>query len=203
MPERNRVTPYGDIQAFALRGALTGNRGVLHRGHEIVRFHAHDAWVTCALKFKDRWREQWLPNRFTWLYFQDEAVALAAGHRPCAECRWQSYVQYRDAWRRATGARPTAQQMNRQLHVERLVPRTHTRRAHEAAFTTLPDGTFVDIAGSPWLIADGRIVEWTPDGYGIRRPRPAAGNATVITPASSVAVLRQGYPIQIDASALR
>src|SRR5262249_26694433 len=97
-PPRNRGTPLGGIVAIPLRGAWTGNRGVLHRGREIVRFHASDLWITCALRFKDRWREQWLPNRFTWLYFHDEAVSLAAGHRPCAECRRESYNAYRDAW---------------------------------------------------------------------------------------------------------
>jgi hypothetical protein len=77
-PARNRVTPLGDIEAFALRGAFTGNRGILHDGVEITRFHGHDAWITCALRFKDRWSEQWRPHRFTWLYFHDEAVSFAA-----------------------------------------------------------------------------------------------------------------------------
>jgi len=42
MPYRNRVTPLGDIVAIPLRGAWTGNRGVLHSGHDIVRFHGGD-----------------------------------------------------------------------------------------------------------------------------------------------------------------
>jgi hypothetical protein len=83
-PACNRVTPFGDIEAFALRGAYTGNRGILHSGREVVRFHQHDSWVTCALAFNDRWSEQWLAHHFTWLYFYDEAVSFAAGHRPCA-----------------------------------------------------------------------------------------------------------------------
>lgn len=203
MPARNRVTPYGEIEAFALRGALTGNRGVLHEGREIVRFHAHDSWVTCALTFKDRWREQWLPNRFTWLYFHDEAVALAAGHRPCAECRWQRYVEYQEAWARAAdGLKPSAKEMNRQLHSERLIPRTHRRRTHRAALSDLPDGTFIDLGGSPWLIAQGQLVEWTRSGYRARRPLPDDKLATIITPPASVAVIRAGYRVQIDASAL-
>ena len=81
-PARNRVTPLGDIVATPLRGAWTGNRGRLHEGREIVRFHSGDLWITCALRFKDRWDEQWRPHRFTWLFFGDEAIALAAGHRP-------------------------------------------------------------------------------------------------------------------------
>ena len=79
MPERNRVTPLGDIEAFPLRGAWTGNRGVLHEGHEIVRFHASDLWITCALTFRDYGREQWLPRRWTHLFFHDEAVRSRPG----------------------------------------------------------------------------------------------------------------------------
>ena len=93
--------------------------------------------------------------------------------------------------------------MNRQLHAERLVPRTHTRRTHEAAFAELPDGAFVDLDGAPWLIAKGRMVQWTPEGYGARQPLPTTGLANVLTPESSVAVLRHGYPVQVDSSALR
>lgn len=174
----------------------------MHAGREIVRFHAHDSWVICSLKFKDRWSEQWLPHHFTWLYFHDEAVALAAGHRPCAECRWRSYVEYRDAWARSTdGSRPSARAMNLQLHSERLVRRTRRRQLHPVAWDSLPDGTFVDVDGAPWLVVNGSLVEWTRTGYGARRVIPDAGRASVITPPSTVAVLRAGYAVQIDASA--
>jgi hypothetical protein len=54
MAEQNRVTPLGEIAAFALRGAFTGNRGRLHEGHRIVRFHAGDLWIVCALRCKVR-----------------------------------------------------------------------------------------------------------------------------------------------------
>src|SRR5205085_3425150 len=98
MAARNRVTPMGEIEAFPLRGAWTGNRGILHRGHEIVRFHAGDLWITCALEFRGRRHQQWQPHHYTFLYFHDEAVSFAAGHRPCAECRRDSYNAYRAAW---------------------------------------------------------------------------------------------------------
>ena len=102
MAEQNRVTPLGEIVAVPLRGAWTGNRGVLHEGgpdgHQIVRSHASDLWITCALEFRGRWREQWLPHRYTHLFFHDEAVSFAAGHRPCAECRRGDYRAYQQAW---------------------------------------------------------------------------------------------------------
>jgi hypothetical protein len=111
---RNRVTPTGDIEAIPLRGAWTGNRGILHSGHEIVRFHASDLWITCALEFRGRWHEQWQPRHYTFLYFHDEAVSFAAGHRPCAECRRDSYDSYREAWAEGLGVDlPSAKTMNR------------------------------------------------------------------------------------------
>jgi hypothetical protein len=202
-PAQNRVTPLGDIQAFPLRGAFTGNRGILHSEREIVRFHAHNSWVTCALQFNGRWREQWLPRRFTWLYFHDEAVALAAGHRPCAECRRRSYEAYRDAWTAALpGARPSAQQMNSQLHAERLIRGTHQRRLHVSRWRYLSPGVFVLHDARPWLVTNERLTAWSTVGYGATEPRPRTGQVTVITPPSSVAVLSAGYPVQIDASAL-
>ncbi|HEX6653581.1 MAG TPA: hypothetical protein VF072_12620 [Thermoleophilaceae bacterium] len=48
-----------------------GNRGILHRGRELVRFHASDLWITCALEFRGGSHEQWRPHHFTWLYFLD------------------------------------------------------------------------------------------------------------------------------------
>ena len=121
-PARNRVTPTGDIEAIPLRGAWTGNRGILHSGHEIVRFHASDLWITCALEFRGRWHQQWQPHHYTFLYFHDEAVSFAAGHRPCAECRRESYNAYRAAWSEGLEVNlPSAHQMNQQLHAERIV----------------------------------------------------------------------------------
>jgi hypothetical protein len=204
VPKQNRVTPLGEIEALALRGAFTGNRGRLHHGSEIVRFHAGDLWIICALRFKDRWNEQWLPRRFTWLFFHDEAVAFAAGHRPCGECRHSSYIAYRDAWASAEPARPvpSAGDMNRRLHSERIMQGTHERRLHVIPWRELPDGTFVlHGESSPHLVLGSELVEWTRQGYGARRARPVRGQATVITPPSSVAVLRAGYRVQIDAAA--
>jgi len=192
----------GDIQAFPLRCAWTGNRGILHSGKEIVRFHASDLWITCALEFQGRWREQWQPGHYTCLFFHDEAVSFAAGHRPCAECRRESYDAYRAAWAQELGVEvPSAKQMNRQLHGERIVRGSHRRRTHEMLWAELPDGAFLLLGESPAVIVGDHLSPWTREGYGGRRSRPSRGTANVITPPSTVAALRAGYPVQIDGRA--
>jgi hypothetical protein len=200
-PARNRVTPLGEIEAIPLRGAWTGNRGILHRDREIVRFHASDLWIVCALEFRGRWREQWQPHHYTFLFFHDEAVAFAAGHRPCAECRRDSYDAYRAAWADGLGvAVPSAKQVNRQLHGERIVRGTHRRRLHQLPWADLPDGTFVLLGEAPAVVVGDRLSKWTHEGYRGQRPRPTRGTVSVITPPSTVAALRAGYPVQIDAA---
>jgi hypothetical protein len=199
-PRRNRVTPNGDIVPIPLRGAWTGNRGCLHRGYEIVRPWASHHWLVCALEFKGWHQTQWLPNRLTWLFFHDEAVAFAAGHRPCALCRRPSYNAYRDVLA-GSGPRPGFDEIDRQLHRERLLAGSRERRLHDAQWPRLPDGTFVLDGGQPAVVSGRELVAWDAVGYGQRRRRPARGTARVITPPSTLRVLRAGYPVQIDEAA--
>jgi hypothetical protein len=191
----------GDIDAIPLRGAWTGNRGILHSGQEIVRFHASDLWITCALQFRGRWHEQWQPHHYTFLYFHDEAVSFAAGHRPCAECRRESYNAYRTAWADGLGVDiPPAALINKVLHAERIVTGTHRKRMHAARWSDLPDGAFV-MLDLPAVVVGSHLAEWTAEGYRSRHQRPGHGTAAVITPPSTVAALRAGYPVQIDDAA--
>ena len=202
MTKANRVTPFGDIVASPLRGAWTGNRGQLPVGEMIVRFHRGDRWITCELEFRDRRNRQWQPGHFTFLFFHDEAVALAAGHRPCGECRRGAYNAYRAAWADAVGLGiPSAKAMDRQLHQERIISGTHERQLHEMSWRDLPVGAFVSTHRLPYLVLSDEIVSWSSTGYGKRQPRPTLGAARVITPPSSIAVLRAEYPVQIDLSA--
>lgn len=201
-PKRNRVTPLGDIVAMPLRGAWLGNRGILHRGTDIVRFHASPLWIICTLRHKD-WRlPQWHPHRFTVLFFHDEAVALAAGHRPCALCRRPDYESFRAALARGVGVGvPAAKDLDRRLHGERIVRGTHRRRLHQRPWRGLPDGAFVLVDGGPALVRPDELVPWTTGGYAAPRPRPRRGEAEVITPPSTLAALRAGYRPQLDAGA--
>jgi hypothetical protein len=200
---RNRVTPTGDIVAIALRGAWTGNRGILHRGTDIVRFHASDLWITCALQHKDWQLPQWAVGHFTVLFFHDEAVALAAGHRPCALCRRGAYHAYREAWASGLGvAVPLARDIDRQLHRERIYRGSHRRRFHVASWPDVPTGAFVLVDREPALVLDHAVIPWTAQGYGAAHRRPPDGSVEVITPPATLAALQAGYRPQIDSTAL-
>lgn len=153
------------------------------------------------LTHKD-WRlPQWEEGHFTVLFFHDEAVALAAGHRPCALCRRPAYEAYRDAWVAGLGGpRPKAKEMDTRLHGERLVRGTSRRRFHEMPWGELPTGAFVLHEDRPMLVREDALVPWTTTGYSAPEPLPAKGAATVITPPATVATLRAGYTPQIAAA---
>jgi hypothetical protein len=199
---RNRVSPRGEIVAATGRGAWMGNRGRLHEGRgtrDVVRNHQSKTWITCALSFKGRRLAQWEPNRYTLLFFLDEAVALAAGHRPCAECRRSAYNAFRTCWVQTHGgAMPYAKDMDTVLHRERI-----GAVGHQARWDGLPDGVFVDADGEPAVVVGDHLAVWDrrENGYTRRLSRPVAGTATLITPPSIVAVIRARYPVQIDPAA--
>lgn len=194
---RNRVTPMGDIVAIQQRGNWLGNRGILHQGTDIVRFHAWKLWITCALQFRDRQLRQWHPGHFTVLFFYDEAVTFAAGHRPCALCRRPAYNDYRAALG-DPGLR--AGELDARLHAERLHAGTHRRRLHQLPWRELPDGAFVLLEDGPALVAGDATRIWSAEGYADPLPRPGPGLATVVTPPTSLVALRGGYPLQLPVS---
>ena len=172
-PARNRVTPTGDIVAIPLRGAWTGNRGILHSGREIVRFHASDLWITCELEFRGRWHEQWVPHHYTFLYFHDEAVSFAAGHRPCAECRRDSYNAYRAAWAAGLGGDPpSAKEMNRRCTASGSSPVPIVVGFTRCPGARFPDGTFVMLDPGPAVVVGDHLTRM--DARGLRRSTATA-----------------------------
>ena len=193
MPLQNRVTPLGELVADPARGLVYGNRGCLHDADGRIRRHYQvKRWIACRLEFKGRRRSPLMrPGRFTELFFLDEATAFAAGHRPCAECRRADYDRFSALWRELHGE-SGADTIDARLHTERVDPATRRRRLHDDAFGELPDGAFVLHAGVPKLVLGASLHAWSPAGYGPPEPRPT-GAASVITPASLVAVLRSGW----------
>ena len=196
MPLQNRVTPTGEIVAVPARGLFVGNRGVLHDERKRLgrRRWALKAWIICQLAFKGRHREVMTPRRWTELFFLDEAVAIAAGHRPCYECRRDRFRAWQTAWQTAQALPqpPRAPEMDACMHAERIEPGTRSQRIWRSTAEDLPDGAFVTVDGVPHLVRGDGIRPWSWAGYGMAVARPS-GELTVLTPPSSVAVLRAGY----------
>ncbi len=200
MPHPNRVTPFGDFEATPARGLLTGNRGVLHdaagRIGEARWRHPH--WIACALSYKG-WRRRILqPNRWTELFFLDEATAFAAGHRPCALCRRADYERFRQAWSLAEdGARPpAAAALDRALHDARLTAgRPRRQRRWRAHCAEQPDGVLLVRPERPQeagLKRGQQLLRGSHFGYEAPAPLPE-GPVAVLTPRPTVAAFAAGY----------
>lgn len=192
MPLQNRVSPMSELVAAPGRGLVYGNRGCLHDASgQIRRAYATKRWIACLLQFRGRRRVSLMAaGRYTELFFLDEATALAAGHRPCAECRRPDYNELCELWTRLHPDQAGADAIDAQLHSERVAHGTSTRRLHGAAFADLPDGTFVLQEDVPCLVLGPRLLAWSPGGYLAPRRRPAAGRAKLITPPSLLELLR-------------
>jgi hypothetical protein len=203
MARQNRVTPFGEILATTERGTVMGNRGVLHEAGRIVRAWQVRRWLLCRLEFKGRKRAVMSPGRYTELFFLDEATGLAAGHRPCAECRRDGFTAFSRAWLAAglsEGAKVTAAAIDERLHAERLAPRESRR----ARLEELPDGVFFTLqesGGDAYLVWDSSLLRWSPGGYRERQPRPKGMRVWLLTPRSTVEAIRAGYTPEVHPSA--
>jgi len=209
MPLQNRVNPFGGLDAVQARGAWLGNRGILHNDDkQIVSLWRSKAWITCRLRFKSVHRVVFSPHTWSELFFLDEATAFAAGHRPCAYCRRKRYSEFKQAWCSANASlialpHPPVTEIDLQLHAQR-VTRGGTKVTHRERFGSLPTGTFVVRERTPCLIWQGQLFPWSHKGYGHPVPTPAPNSsATVLTPASIVAMFRKGFQPAVHPSAVR
>ncbi|PUB13225.1 hypothetical protein [Yoonia sediminilitoris] len=195
MPLQNRVLPTGEIVAIAARGTMTGNRGILHRENKTLGTArwTHHAWICCTLDWQGRKRPVMTGRNWTELFFLDEAVAFAAGHRPCGYCRRSAYKRYVAAWEHVTGTRPKAPQLDKALHAARIIKGGRQQQTGTANCDSLPDGTIIIYGGRHHLLVGPRMLLYSPDGYGLATPRPSGTHVTVLTPSPTVAVLRAGY----------
>ncbi|WP_254054600.1 hypothetical protein [Roseovarius sp. EL26] len=188
------MLPTGEFHAVSARGTMMGNRGILHDDQKRLgrARWTHQAWVTCVLTFKGRHREVMGPRKYTELFFLDEAVALAAGHRPCGECRRAEYLKFRGCWDTAHGPAQDLKSIDRHMHQDR-VSRTRAQIRHSASLNTLPDGTFILYDMQPHLVWGPDLLCYTPERYSNRFKRPSIDEATVMTPRATLAVLHAGY----------
>lgn len=205
MPLPNRVRPDGSLFADPARGTFYGNRG--GRFHDPAarevptRIQATRQWLCCVLSFKGRKRKVW-GRGYTELFFCDEVTALAAGHRPCMECRRQDALAYRAALVRGLGLpeTPLFPEIDRILDANRLDGRT--KRTHRLPAERLPDGAMLlTDDGKGFLALRGTsALLWSPGGYVARRGRPTR-TVTVLTPPATLAALDHGYNPQWHPSA--
>ncbi|MEO0822011.1 MAG: hypothetical protein AAF074_16485 [Pseudomonadota bacterium] len=188
------MLPSGEIVAAPWRGAFTGNRGCLHDDEGRLgraRWKTW-SWVTCLTAFRGRKRPIMPPGRWTALFFWDEAAAFAAGHRPCGECRNADYKRFRQAWEAAGLPAGGAKPIDRAMQAAR-VGRDRCQRCHNAPADDLPDGVFLRVEGRVGVLSGDAWHPWLETGgYGPAEARPS-GPVTVLTPAPTVAVFRQGY----------
>lgn len=202
MPLQNRVNPKGEIVVSSRRGRLMGNRGCLHNAaKQIIRRSKIIHWVTCALEYKGIKRPLMAEGNYTELFFLDEATALAAGHRPCSTCRNKRYKEFTALWATVHGSgRFDRVAMDKTLHAERILA-DGCKVTYSDEIDDLPDGTCIEYGEEVHVVWRDQLLRWSFEGYTERRAKPMGIPVTVLTPRSTVAVLRAGYVPELHPTA--
>ena len=205
MPLQNRVDPFGAIHAVPERGLFTGNRGIIHDPDTRTLLKRHwslQAWLICRCEFQGRRREPMGRNGpnghagWTELFFLDEVTALAAGHRPCFHCRRARAKDFVARFGKAFDiAEPRAPMLDKRLHGERLASGGHPPEIAAADLPYLPEGAMIRDNGNAYAIRSGKALRWSFPGYGQRRDFGALQGhpLRLLTPAATLAILREGY----------
>jgi hypothetical protein len=204
-PLQNRVLPDGRLVAVPDRGTMMGNRGgPFHRDDQTLRQRhwRSNQWICCVLAFKGRRRAVMQPKQYTELFFLDEATALAAGHRPCFECRRKAAEDFASRWNNLHGrpGRARAGAMDQVLHAERQTL-SGDKRIYRALIDTLPDNAFVVLEGSATRLAASTIQRWGLTGYELAVARPHGITVDVLTPPAVISVLAAGYRPELHTTA--
>lgn len=145
------------------------------------------------------------PGKYTELFFLDEAVALAAGHRPCGECRRDDYRTFRASWTLDNQtSEPGRKTLDAALHAARVDPHTRSQRSYQAPCGSLPDGAFIRFGERqlPHLVLGEVLIPFESYSYGKAVRRPHADLVDVLTPNPTVAALCGGYIARLHETAL-
>ena len=203
MPLQNRVQPTGEIISDPARGDFTGNRGIIHRPDKTLGTArwSHHAWICCALDWQGRKRPLMTGRNWTELFFLDEAVALAAGHRPCGYCRRADYARFTAAWADHAGRRAKAPDMDKGLHQARIDARSRTQIRHKANLADLPEGAMILRDDGVYLVGPSTFHRYLRTGYAAAVTRPKHETVTVLTPKPMIDILRAGFRPHLHASA--
>ena len=212
MPLQNRVTPYGTLIATSAKGLFMGNRGVIHDkvGKLKDKHWQVKRWVTCDPNCDGQKRDPYnrQPKCYTELFFLDEATALAAGHRPCKQCRIDDFKAFVHAWCPGNGVQEDTfkvETLDNYLHDSRI-DAEDKKITYQINCNDLPDGVFIELLDEPgtaWLLWNSEILQWRPEGYGERRPKPLNTVVVVLTPKSTVKAFDAGYRTSVRLQALQ
>ncbi|MGN6534025.1 MAG: hypothetical protein ACTHK0_19955 [Ginsengibacter sp.] len=200
---QNRVNPFGEIIETKARGAWMGNRGRIHNEKkEIISSYKLNAWLICKLNFRGRKRQIMAPDRYTELFFLDEATAFAAGHRPCFECRREDFNRFKNLWILANPQyhfkdKTSIRDIDKILHCERI-NKDGSKKTFEVDINNLPDGTFISIDKKAYLFYKKQLHLWSPSGYEKQSISTIMGKVQVLTPLSVVNTFLAGYAPQIS-----
>jgi hypothetical protein len=200
---QNRVDPFGNIIETKARGSFMGNRGILHDDNQkILRPFKLKAWLICKLEFKGRKRQLMAPNRYTELFFLDEATAFSAGHRPCFECRRKDFDRFKSFWLKGNPGygfdeKTPIVKIDQILHGERM-DRGKSKVTFEEDLKNIPNGSFVLHSNNAFLVWGQLFFLWSPFGYEKGIALPDVNKLKVLTPRSVVNAFRAGYVPQTN-----
>ncbi|MBX3598672.1 MAG: hypothetical protein KF874_13970 [Rhizobiaceae bacterium] len=180
---------------------FTGNRGTLHDPDTkrlTGRRWTTRTWIICLCEFKGRKRQVFGRNArsggtgYTNLFFLDEVTALAAGHRPCFECRRADAQRYLSCFSEGNSlGQIKAAQMDEVLHSQRIAANNSPPILARLEIEKLPDGTVVLSDGHFLVRRSGSFLRWSFDGYSNAENGPTT--AQMLTPPGTVAALSAGY----------
>ena len=119
----------------------------------------------------------------------DEPTSFAAGHRPCFLCRRERALAYFGALDPTQTLR--APDVDRTLDRERRDG--HAKKTHALKIDDLPDGAIFSDSGSAFAVKGDTVLEWSFGGYDPPVPRPRRKIVDVLTPPTTLHVLRAGY----------
>ena len=178
----NRVNPWGQVVESPECGYFLGNRDF------------GDAWITCSLRYPDGSTG---PSSVSYrkLFFMDEATALAAGHRPCGQCRRKDYDVFKRFWAAQSDA-PMDPTLRAEFEAAARSSRA-TRRAEQ-----LPPGAVFEVEGHAYLAWQRVAYRWSPAGYSVAGLTKDFGTVRVLTPPSTEHVLEAGYRPWVHPSVL-
>jgi hypothetical protein len=160
-----------------------------------------------VLEYKNFQRKVMTPNRWTELFFLDEATAFSAGHRPCGFCRNADFKRFKNLWLEANGQRYTLEKdakidaIDALIHQERL-DENGNQKTFRTDLSTLSDGTFINLIedSRAYLWFQKNLYEWSFSAYKKVLEFEPNQEVKVLTPYSYVETFKAGYLPQIHAS---